>query len=244
LADLIRILADKAMTGLKKRSNVEERAESYGLIASIVEKVLAKGEDWKKAAENIVDLAKLGGDLMLLLLKEWVDDHQHQLGGTLADLIRILADKAMTGLKKRSNVEERAGYGLIQSIVDKVMTVHKNVKDVAEGIVTIVSWEGEPLLRGLQDFANDHRQQLGDTLADLIIKLAYKAMPAGLKKRSILEKRADMKETAEAIIQIFTSELGVPNFRDLLDFVRDHRKQLGETLANLITSLVNKETMK
>ena len=71
---------------------------AYGLIESIVDQVLAEVEDVKKAAENIVTIAAVGGELLLHSLQQFVDAHREQLGDNLADLITKLVDRVMRGL--------------------------------------------------------------------------------------------------------------------------------------------------
>merc|ERR1712228_776505 len=82
---------------LTKRTVVDERA-AYGFIESIVDKVLAEVKDLKRAAESIVAIAAVGGEMLLHALQQFVDSHRQQLGDNLADLISKLIDKAMKGL--------------------------------------------------------------------------------------------------------------------------------------------------
>ena len=59
---------------------------------------MAEVGDVKKAAENIVTIAAVGGELLLHALQQFVDLNRQQLGDTLADLITKLVDRVMRGL--------------------------------------------------------------------------------------------------------------------------------------------------
>lgn len=83
---------------LFEKRYVMDKRTAYGLIESIVEQVLAEVADMKRAAESIVAIAAVGGEMLLHALQQFVDSHRVQLGDTLADLITKLIDKAMKGL--------------------------------------------------------------------------------------------------------------------------------------------------
>ena len=75
-----------------------EASRAFGLIESIIDGVLAEGKDLVKAAESIVMIAAVGGEMLLDALQRFVDSHRPQLGDALADLISKLVDKALEGL--------------------------------------------------------------------------------------------------------------------------------------------------
>jgi len=83
---------------LFEKRYVMDKRTAYGLIESIVEQVLAEVADMKRAAESIVAIAAVGGEMLLHALQQFVDSHRVQLGDTLADLITKLIDIAMKGL--------------------------------------------------------------------------------------------------------------------------------------------------
>ena len=59
---------------------------------------MADVKDVVKAAENIVMIAAVGGEMLLHVLQQFVDSHRDRLGDRLADLISKLIEKALNGL--------------------------------------------------------------------------------------------------------------------------------------------------
>ena len=63
-----------------------------------MEGVLADVKDVVRAAENIVTIAAVGGEMLLHALQQFVDSHRDQLGDRMANLISKLIEKVMNGL--------------------------------------------------------------------------------------------------------------------------------------------------